>query len=314
METERERARRKMTRRNWLAHLWREWTVERRRPIAPAFAKPKPSSWSDDNLTAAWLGHSTVLINFFGLWILTDPVFSSRIGIRLPFLTIGPKRLTAPALTFAELPPIDLVVLSHAHFDHIDRPSLKLFGKTTRVITAARTRDLLHGTKFGEVIEMDWNKSVRLVLRGMEIKISAFRAQHWGARLQYDEHRHYNSYVISRNDRRIIYAGDTAMTDAFAKLRDGKPFDLAIMSIAAYDPWIRAHATPEQAVAMADAAGARFIMPIHHQTFRLSVEPFREPIERFIRALAHAPKRIALREIGETFVLSDSRPLPQRED
>ena len=124
--------------------------------------------------------------------------------------------------------------------------------------------------------------------------------------MQYDEYRHYNSYIISRKNRRIIYGGDTAMTDAFAKLRDGKPFDLAIMSIGAYDPWIRAHATPEQAIDMADAAGARFIMPVHHQTFRLSVEPFREPIERFTRALAHAPGRIALREIGDTFVLPDS--------
>jgi L-ascorbate metabolism protein UlaG (beta-lactamase superfamily) len=307
MPTERERARRKITRRNWLAHLWREWTIESRRAIAPAFAKPSPETWSDQNLTAAWLGHATVLINFFGLWVITDPVLFSRIGIRLPFLTIGPKRLTEPALIFPELPSIDLVILSHAHFDHIDRRTLKLFRTMTRAITARGTRDLLRDTRFGEIIELDWNNTVRLVLRGMEIEVAAFRAQHWGARMQYDQHRHYNSYVISRNNRRIIYGGDTAMTDAFAKLRDGKPFDLAIMSIGAYDPWIYAHATPEQAIAMADAAGARFTMPVHHQTFRLSVEPFREPIERFTRALAHAPGRIALREIGETFVLPDSR-------
>ncbi len=93
------------------------------------------------------------------------------------------------------------------------------------------------------------------------------------------------------------------MTKVFARLRDGKPYDLAIMGIGAYDPWIRSHATPEQAIAMADAAGARFVMPVHHQTFRLSVEPMREPIERFTRALAATPERIALREIGETFVL-----------
>jgi L-ascorbate metabolism protein UlaG (beta-lactamase superfamily) len=121
--------------------------------------------------------------------------------------------------------------------------------------------------------------------------------------MQYDQHRQYNSYVISRGGKRIIYGADTAMTEAFARLRDGIPFDLAIMSIGAYDPWIRAHATPEQAIAMADAAGARFIMPVHHQTFRLSVEPFREPIERFTRALARTPERIALCEVGETFVL-----------
>ncbi len=309
METFRDRARRKITRRNWLAHLWREWAVESRRPVAPAFTKPDPATWSDQDLTAAWLGHSTVLMNFLGVWIITDPVLFHRIGIRLPFLTIGPKRLTAPALTFAELPPIDLVIISHAHFDHTDRRTLKMFGKSSLVIIARGMRDLLRGMHFSEVIELDWDRSINLSLRGMEMEIAAFRAQHWGARMRCDEHRRYNSYVLSRKNRRVIYGGDTAMTNAFAGLRAGQPYDLAIMSIGAYDPWIRSHATPEQAIAMADAAGARFVMPVHHQTFRLSVEPFREPIERFTSALDHALERIALREIGQTFVLPKSELL-----
>jgi L-ascorbate metabolism protein UlaG (beta-lactamase superfamily) len=292
---------RKLTRRNWLAHLWREWTVESRRPIAPAFARPAPATWSDNDLTAAWLGHSTVLINFFGVWIITDPVLFDRIGVRLPFLTIGPKRLTAPALTFAEMPSPDLVILSHAHFDHTDRRTLKLFPRSTSVVTSHGTRDLLRGTRFCEVTELNWGESIRLCLREMDLEIVAFRARHWGARMRYDEHRRYNSYVISRKNRRIIYSGDTAQTNAFAELRDGGPYDLAIMSIGAYNPWINSHATPEQAIAMAEAAGARFVMPVHHQTFRLSAEPFREPIDRFTAALA--PELIALREIGQTFVL-----------
>jgi L-ascorbate metabolism protein UlaG (beta-lactamase superfamily) len=153
------------------------------------------------------------------------------------------------------------------------------------------------------VIELGWNESVLLTPRGRALEIRAFQPKHWGARMQYDVHRGYNSYVISRDNRRIIYGSDTANTDAFAKLNDGTPYDLAIIGIGAYDPWIWAHSTPEQAVAMADAAGAHFIMPVHHQTFRLSVEPFREPIERFTHALSKTPARIALREIGETFVL-----------
>src|SRR5438552_18500696 len=108
--------------------------MDRGKPAAhaPVFAHPTPDTWSDENLTAAWIGHSTVLLNFFGITILTDPVLFPRIGIRLPFLTIGPKRLTRPAMEFHELPPIDLVLLSHAHFDHIDTRTLSCFGKRTR--------------------------------------------------------------------------------------------------------------------------------------------------------------------------------------
>ena len=113
------------TRRSWLLHLWREWAVETRRSIAPAFAKPRPNEWSNERLTAAWLGHATVLLNFFGVTVLTDPALLRRIGIPLPFTAIGPKRLTKPALTVDELPPIDLILLSHAHFDHIDWRTLR---------------------------------------------------------------------------------------------------------------------------------------------------------------------------------------------
>jgi L-ascorbate metabolism protein UlaG (beta-lactamase superfamily) len=136
-----------------------------------------------------------------------------------------------------------------------------------------------------------------------DIAISAFQVRHWGARKQRDDYRGYNGYVIERNGRRILFGGDTAMTNTFAELSQHGPVDLAIMSIGAYNPWIQSHCTPEQAIEMATAAGARFIMPVHHQTFRLSFEPFREPIERFQAALSNTPERIALREIGETFVL-----------
>jgi L-ascorbate metabolism protein UlaG (beta-lactamase superfamily) len=289
--------------RRWIAHLWREWTIESWRPIAPASAKPEPSKWSDAQLTLAWIGHSTVLINFFGVTILTDPVLFPRIGIRLPGFTIGPKRLTAPALEFHQLPQIDVVVLSHAHFDHLDRRTLQCFDRTTSVITARATSDLLKGTRFTDVTELEWDQSRSLSTDAGEIAITAFPVKHWGARTQRDTYRGYNGYLIERSGRRIIFAGDTAMTENFAELRRHGAIDLAIMSIGAYNPWIQSHCTPEQAVQMANAAGARFIVPVHHQTFRLSFEPFCEPIKRFETALSKTPERIALREIGQTFVL-----------
>src|SRR5258708_6083909 len=267
--------------RRWLGHLFREWTIESWRPIAPALAKPEPSKWSDTQVTLAWLGHSTVLINFFGVTILTDPVLFPRVGIRLPGITIGPKRLTAPALKFHDLPQIDLVLLSHAHFDHLDLRTLGCFDRTTRVITARATSDLLKRTRFSEVSELDWGESKTLNTAAGEIDITAFSVKHWGARIQRDMYRSYNGYLIERSGRRIIFAGDTAMTESFAALRRHGPIDIAIMSIGAYNPWIQSHCTPEQAVQMANAAGARFVVPTHHQTFRLSFEPFCEPIQRF---------------------------------
>jgi L-ascorbate metabolism protein UlaG (beta-lactamase superfamily) len=292
--------------RRWLAHLWREWTVESWRPITPAFAKPEPLKWNDGQISAAWIGHATVLINLFGVKILTDPVLFPRIGIRLPGFTIGPKRLTAPALQFHELPRIDLILLSHAHFDHFDSRTLHRFDEKTSVITAPNTADLLRWTRLRDITELRWGEKKSLNTAVGAVIISAFEVKHWGARTQRDTHRGYNGYLIesrSRGRRRILFGGDTAMTDSFAKLRHNGEINLAIMSIGAYNPWIHSHCTPEQAVKMATAAGAQFIMPVHHQTFRLSFEPLREPIERFQAALSNAPERIALREIGETFVL-----------
>jgi L-ascorbate metabolism protein UlaG (beta-lactamase superfamily) len=292
--------------RRWIGHLWREWTIESWRPITPAFAKPEPLRWNDGEVTAAWIGHATVLINFFGIKILTDPVLFARIGIRLPGFTIGPKRLTAPALEFHELPKIDVVLLSHAHFDHFDLRTLHRFDETTCVVTAPNTADLLKWTRLRDVTELRWGEEKSLNTPAGAVTISAFQVKHWGARKQRDTYRGYNGYVMesrSRGRRRILFGGDTTMTNTFAELSQHGPVDLAIMSIGAYNPWIQSHCTPEQAIEMANSAGARFIMPVHHQTFRLSFEPFREPIERFQAALSNTPERIAMREIGEKFVL-----------
>jgi L-ascorbate metabolism protein UlaG (beta-lactamase superfamily) len=212
--------------------------------------------------------------------------------------------LTAPALQLRELPRIDLILLSHAHFDHFDLRTLHRFDERTSVVTAPNTADLLKWTHLRDITELHWGETKVLKVSRQtngDIAISAFQVRHWGARKQRDDYRGYNGYVVERNRRRILFGGDTAMTDTFANVQ--QPINLAIMSIGAYNPWIRSHSTPEQAVEMATAAGAQFIMPVHHQTFRLSFEPLGEPIARFQAALRKTPERIALREIGETFVL-----------
>jgi len=199
-------------------------------------------------------------LNFFGIKILTDPVLFSWIGIRLPGLTLGPKPLTASALTVRDLPKIDIVLLSHAHFDHFDMRTLHRLDRSTTVITAGQTLDLLRWTWFREVSELSWSQSKSITTSAGKIDIAAFGVKHWGARKRRDTYREYNGYVIEKNNRRIIFSGDTALSDSFEELRASGPIDLAIMPIGAYDPWIRSHCTPEQAVHMANEAAARFIM------------------------------------------------------
>jgi L-ascorbate metabolism protein UlaG (beta-lactamase superfamily) len=115
--------------------------------------------------------------------------------------------------------------------------------------------------------------------------------------------RGYNGYLLYREGKSILFGGDTAFTPAFARAKTRGPFEVAIMPIGAYRPWIWNHCDPEQALEMANAAGAKYIVPVHHQTFKLSDEPALEPIERLQEALRGEPDRLALRQIGETFVL-----------
>jgi L-ascorbate metabolism protein UlaG (beta-lactamase superfamily) len=276
--------------------LWDRYSAERKRSVAVSPHRPRPELWGEAGLHAAWLGHSTVLIKIDGVTIVTDPVFSTRIGLSFGPLTIGLKRLVEPALLARQMPRPDLILLSHAHMDHFDLPSLRaLESKATRVVTAAKTGDLLRVKRYGVVQELGWGESARIG----DISVRAFEVNHWGARMRSDTYRGFNGYLIETPRYRVLFGGDTAITTSFRALRSSRRLDLAIMPIGAYNPWIRAHCTPEQALKMADDAGAGMILPVHHRTFQLSSEPASEPIERLSSALVSAPERLALREIGQ---------------
>jgi L-ascorbate metabolism protein UlaG (beta-lactamase superfamily) len=284
--------------------FWRRLSEDRKRPVERSPLTPQLDVWSGRGVHAAWIGHSTVLIRMDGFTILTDPVFSTRIGIKIGPFTLGIKRLIHPAVRLAELPVPDLILLSHAHMDHLDRPSLRRLEKPgTTVVTATGTSDLLRAKGYKAVHELRWDESRRVG----PATVRAFEVKHWGARTRTDVHRGYNGYLIEAGRYRILFGGDTAYTDLFRKIRSSKPVDLAIMPIGAYDPWIHAHCNPEQALTMANHAGAEFVLPVHHQTFKLSNEPRQEPIERLLLASGPAQDRIAVQEIGEEFHLGASR-------
>jgi len=126
--------------------------------------------------------------------------------------------------------------------------------------------------------------------------------KHWGARWRHDSYRGYNGYIVSREGKKIIFGGDTAWSDSFRSLRSKGPFELAIMPIGAYQPWIQSHCTPEQAVQMANDAGANHFLPVHFKTFPLGREGVGEPMERLQAAIE--PERIGWHDIGQTFSLS----------
>lgn len=291
---------------SWAARFLRARLEEVGREVPAAPYTPALSTWDDNAITLAWLGHATVLINFYGVRILTDPVLFPRIGVNLGIGSFGPLRLIASALSPASLPEIDLVLVSHAHFDHLDTRSLRALRGRPAAVMAANTSDLLPRRAFSSVNELKWNEAVIVrTLRG-DVQLRSIEVKHWGARLGRDTHRGWTGFIVEREGKRLLIAGDTAHTPLFRVHRRYGPFDAAVMPIGAYDPWIWNHCTPEQAVAMADAAGARLFVPVHHQTFRLSRESHREPIERAEAALAGEQGRLAIREVGQTVVIAQA--------
>lgn len=241
------------------------------------------------DLAAVWLGHATSFIRLAGADILTDPVLSDRIGMSVGARTIGLPRLVARPPQ--ALPRPRLILLSHAHFDHLDKPSLKrLVDPETVVITARRTARLIP-KGFGDVIELDWGKAAQI--GGVEVR--AMRPRHWGARAALDHWRGYNAYRLAGAGRSVLFAGDTAHTDAFNDLRP----DLAVFGIGAYEPWEHAHATPEQVWSMFERSGGANLLPIHHSTFELSDEQADEPLSRLRAAAGAHAARIVGAALGE---------------
>jgi L-ascorbate metabolism protein UlaG (beta-lactamase superfamily) len=266
----------------------------------PTLIKLDPSRWSDRELTIANLGHATLAINYFGVRVISDPTLFDRIGLALDsILTIGPRRHIAPPLTAPELGPIDVILVTHAHMDHLDIPSLEALPKTATVIACAKCAALIRPLGFSDVRELKWGEST--TVKGL--MVTAMSARHWGKRwppfgIDYG----FNSYVLDHGGHRMLLACDSAYTDVFGALAS-RPLDIAAFSIGAYDPWIHNHANPEQVWTMYRQSGAHYLIPIHWGTFRLSKEPMDEPMRRLLAAAGDRSNDIVLRQIGTPWSL-----------
>jgi L-ascorbate metabolism protein UlaG (beta-lactamase superfamily) len=281
------------------AHRYVRRTLEQRRSdpapdTKPAPHRPNPADWSDEGLTISWLGHASVLLSIDGTLVLTDPALEPRIGIGRGFAKVGPRRLVEPALRPRELPRLDLVLLSHAHMDHTDLGTLRQIAASTPIIVQTGNQDLVR--RFSQVHELGWGEHADVA----GVRVESAPVRHWGARMITDQHRGYGGYLLQKGNRTVLFAGDTAYTNALTPLGLRRRIDLAILPIGAYDPWIANHASPEQAWAMFKALGAEYVLPVHHSTFRLSREPVDEPLERFMAAAGPEGWRVVGREIGAT--------------
>jgi L-ascorbate metabolism protein UlaG (beta-lactamase superfamily) len=250
-------------------------------------------------MAAVWLGHASLLLTLGDTTLAVDPVLSPRIGPRILGRTWGLARLQPPPVAPDALRGVDAVLLTHAHFDHLDRPTLRSISheRTTVVVPHRCARLVPHG--FQRVVELAPGDHLRL----NDVDIEAMETRHWGARFALDRRRGVCAYVLRHNEGSVLLPGDTAHTHAFDTLRH---IDLACFGIGAYDPWEHMHATPEQAWRMFVALGARWLLPIHHATFELSDEPLDEPLRRLRAAAGDDAPRILDVAPGEVVVLPRS--------
>jgi L-ascorbate metabolism protein UlaG (beta-lactamase superfamily) len=274
-------------------------------PLPPRLLAPE--RWPDDNLAIGYIGHASVLIKMTGTFILTDPAFGDRVGVAAGPLTIGPKRLVRPALPVERLPRLAAVLISHAHFDSLDLPSLRDLPRNTALIAPTGCNDLLGDLGFEDYRELAWGD--RVALEGVTIEAVAVR--HHGKRLPWGRRRGYNGYLLSKDGVHVLFAPDTAYTRTFGRFRrEELPLTAAIVGVGAYDPWIKHHADPEQVWRMFQESGAQHLIPIHWDTFRLGKEPVGDAMRRLLAAAGSKADRIVIREIGGEW--SWQHPAPQR--
>ena len=214
--------------------------------------------------------------------------------------TIGVPRLTPSPVSPESLIGSDIVLITHAHFDHLDKPTLKaMCSPSTTVIVPHRCAKLIPDG-FKSVIELKSGTSITLD----NLVITAIEPKHWGARSIFDRKRGVNSYLVesktSSNTQRVLFTGDTAETKAYENL---EAIDLAVFGIGAYDPWDHMHATPEQAWNMFQGLNARYMLPVHHSTFELSDEPIDEPMRRLYKIAGDNASSILEPIVGEIIII-----------
>src|SRR5687768_6576793 len=279
-------------------------------PVTPG---APPERVEGNAMLVTWVGHSTVLIQTAGLNILTDPIWSDRAS---PFFFIGPKRVRAPGISFDALPPIDLVIVSHNHYDHLDLPTLRrLWTRDRPLIVTSLGNDRLLAKRGIKARGGDWGDIVR-VRADVEVKIE--RNHHWSSRWFTDRNRAlWSAFTIRLPAGNIFFAGDTGFGDGgwIAEAARSGPFRLAIIPIGAYEPrdfMMRHHVDPVEAMRIFEALDPVRGLGVHWGTFQLTFEPINDPNIRLQelrrREQGGRGTDFLTTEVGQTFRVP---PLPE---
>jgi len=260
-----------------------------------------PPETAKDESAVTFIGHSSFLIQTAGHALLIDPVFVTQLIILRRQRRAG-------------LPPIDAVLLTHAHMDHLNRPSLRAVNREMRrrglpapvVIVPRGVEDLVQDLGFSRIESLEWWDSAHLT----DLTVTLVPARHWGARLFHDTHRGFGGYVLRSDGGPAIYhSGDTAYFTGFSEIANRLQPDIALLPIGAYypDSYRAVHTSPEDALRAFVELKARVMIPMHYNSFRLGREPMNEPLPRLLRAASHAgvEEQIAALEEGESWVEKD---------
>jgi L-ascorbate metabolism protein UlaG (beta-lactamase superfamily) len=245
-------------------------------------SQQKPLIARPDELAVTFLGHASFLLQIGGLRILVDPVYATWLVVL--------RRQRQPGVKMRDLPPIDAVLLTHAHMDHLNRPTLRQIirhtrrfsGKAPIVVVPEGVQDLVESLGFESVTRMQWWSSLRL----RQVEVTMTPAQHWGARMMRDTHRGYGGYVLRNGAHSVYHSGDSGYFEGFREIGERLNPKVALLPIGAYKPdsFRRVHTSPEDALMAFHDLGAETMIPMHYGTFCLSEEPMGEPLPRLMAA------------------------------
>jgi L-ascorbate metabolism protein UlaG (beta-lactamase superfamily) len=264
----------------------------------------QPALVAPGDLGITFIGHSSFLVQIDGKNLLFDPVFASRL--------IALRRMRVPGVKIKDLPAINIVLLSHAHMDHLNRPSLrrivahtlKLTGKAPTVVVPWSVSDLVSDLGFSRVVSLEWWQKKNV--EGLEVTMTP--AKHWGARFFRDTHRGFGGYVVRGGNHSLYHSGDSAYFAGFAEIGKRLHPKVALLPIGAYSPDSHrsVHTSPGEALQAFLDLGAQKMIPMHFGTFRLSTEPPGEPVQLLTAAAKRAGvwSKICILEEGDTEVIS----------